>query len=152
MSDRFASSLFFQTLHCSGTISNECLAHRSRMVLCVRIVGLVDSVSGVGARAVSMQALSTWWPMHQIKSGIRLWRSNPAMTLALEQSLDLLPASDFITRMWPSNEHLLEHNRTLNGLVECCRIAGVHVPIRFMPSGTQNSLIIPSQKSKSLAL
>lgn len=129
--ERFASLLpFGDWAHSNKNILGDYLAHRAGVAHYVRLVRsiIVDSGVNVSSVAISTRPLSIWWAMHQIKSGISLWRSYPHQTLALEQSLDFLPTVDFLSAVWPSDIQKQYYDQIRNELLECCMTAGVQIP------------------------
>ncbi|CAG8648846.1 3166_t:CDS:2 [Acaulospora colombiana] len=72
------------------------MAHREELATHVRKT--LFFVTRFGAPAASLafakRPLSVW--------GIMVWKSDPSMTVALEQSLEFLAMVDFMTEMWQS--------------------------------------------------
>ncbi|KIM22982.1 hypothetical protein M408DRAFT_267566 [Serendipita vermifera MAFF 305830] len=116
------------------------LLHRDRITRHVSKMSqfLVRYGIGIASRSLSKRPLSAWASVHQIKVGIDVWKSNRALTAALEQSLVFLPAADFMSVVWPSDVRHEYYQALRAELIECCQIAGITVPERFQIPGLAN--------------
>jgi len=105
-------------------IWNTTVAHRGDMARHLRKLSYFVARFGatVASLALAKRPLSIWWAMYQIKalvpcfmplllwfadlvpplSGVQLWKIDPSLTDALEQSLEFLAVADFMSAMWPS--------------------------------------------------
>lgn len=138
-----------QTLGRDSDNAKSWLAHRTRIIRHVRMMGYFVAKFGaaVAALTVSKRPLSVWWAMYQIRSGILLWRANRNLNIALEQSVDLLGIADFMTAMWPSGMQQGYYEQLKTELLECCLQAGIHVPAPVPIPGLPmelNAKMIPS--------
>lgn len=120
-------------------IWNTTVAHRADTARHVRKLAYFVARFGatVASLALAKRPLSIWWAMYQIKalvpyfmpllfwfadlvpplSGVQLWKTDPSLTDALEQSLEFLAVVDFMSVMWPSERTSILLDITLGSYI-----------------------------------
>ncbi|KIM22981.1 hypothetical protein M408DRAFT_332566, partial [Serendipita vermifera MAFF 305830] len=102
------------------------LVHRARISR--RVAKMAQFLARYGiviaSRAIATRPLSAWASIYQIKMGIDVWKSNRALTAALEQSILFLPAADLMLVVWPSKGTVRVLSRPpgrINRMLSACR-------------------------------
>ncbi|PVF96723.1 hypothetical protein CPB86DRAFT_786652 [Serendipita vermifera] len=137
------------TLHFDRDSAKEWLAHRQGLVTHVR--NALSFVTKFGAPFASLifakRPLTIWYAMYQMKAGTMVWKADPSMASALEQSLEFLALVDSMTVLWQSEPQRIYYEGIRNELIQCCITAGITVPapvpIPGLPSHP-DATVIPS--------
>ncbi|KAH8825215.1 hypothetical protein DL96DRAFT_1612328 [Flagelloscypha sp. PMI_526] len=101
--------------------------HHQRTVAERFMYGLAK-ITGYVHNTLATRPYFVFWFMGQIQRAMRLWETDGTLTVALDVCKSLLPATDYLTAMWPCEEQRRRYGVLREKLFRSCLIAGVTPP------------------------